>query len=339
MNRYFSTLLFLIFLQFNSYSQGISVPTGMEAITLGEVPSPRQMALDTSQNLYVTSSSENAIYKLEWKADHYDKPTVFIKGLNKPFGLTIINEILYTSQGGEISKIALNDPLLEVSRLIALPPKQKVQANYLKSDSIGNIIIHLYTNCNSCIPEPPYATLISLNPLTLEKNTIAFGLRASYGFDTDPETGVLWVADKAIESESRPKPKDEINALTHDKMHFGYPFCHQGNLADEMLGNSKSCDHFFEPVAILNRGQGISAIAFYSLKKKFNLLVASLGDFRSVNGQIQLFTLNKDRGVTAQKPFIKGKKNKPFRPIDILALPTGEIVISDMASNSIISVK
>lgn len=311
----------------------------MTILTLGEVPSPRQLAIDSSNNLYVTSSSENAIYKLTYKKGQYEKPKIFIKNLNKPFGLVIINEELYTSQGGEISKVTLNDPSLEVHRVIALPPKQSVQANYLKADNKGNLILHLSSNCNNCIPEPPYATLISLNPKTLEKNTIAFGLRASYGFDTDPETGVLWVADKAIDSESRPKPKDELNALTREKMHFGYPFCHQGNLADEMLGNSKSCDQFFEPQALLNKGEGISAIAFYNTKKKNNLLVANLGNFRSENGQIQLFILNKARVITAQKPFIKSHKNNPFRPIDILVSPSGEILISDMASNSIMSVK
>jgi glucose/arabinose dehydrogenase len=61
--------------------------------------------------------------------------------------------------------------------------------------------------------------------------TIARGVRNTVGFDFDPKTGDLWFTDNGRDWFSEELPNDELNVVTKPgKQHFGYPYCHQGNI-------------------------------------------------------------------------------------------------------------
>ena len=42
-------------------------------------------------------------------------------------------------------------------------------------------------------------------------------------------------------------PNDELNVVTGPNQHFGYPYCHQGNIADPEFGWGKSCSDYRSP--------------------------------------------------------------------------------------------
>ena len=96
--------------------------------------------------------------------------------------------------------------------------------------------------CNICDPGE-YAKIYRMNLDGSGIETIASGVRNTVGFDFDPKTGNLWFTDNGRDWFSEELPNDELNVVTKPgKQHFGYPYCHQGNIPDPEFGWGKSCE-------------------------------------------------------------------------------------------------
>ncbi len=82
-----------------------------------------------------------------------------------------------------------------------------------------------------------------------------------------PKTGNLWFTDNGRDWLSEELPNDELNVVTQPgKQHFGYPFCHQGNIPDPEFGWGKSCDDYVKPAALLGPHAGSLGLKFYTGK-------------------------------------------------------------------------
>jgi glucose/arabinose dehydrogenase len=106
--------------------------------------------------------------------------------------------------------------------------------------------------CNICDPGE-YAKIYRMNLDGSGVETIASGVRNTVGFDFDPKTGHLWFTDNGRDWMSEELPNDELNVVTQPgKQHFGYPYCHQGNIPDPEFGWGKSCDDYQKQVGLIN---------------------------------------------------------------------------------------
>jgi hypothetical protein len=63
---------------------------------------------------------------------------------------------------------------------------------------------------------------------------------------------------------SRRIPHDELNRVTKAGQHFGYPYCHQGNVPDDQLGWGRACSEFEPPVALMGPHAGALGMRFYT---------------------------------------------------------------------------
>ncbi|WP_216369754.1 PQQ-dependent sugar dehydrogenase [Ramlibacter montanisoli] len=109
--------------------------------------------------------------------------------------------------------------------------------------------------CNICDPGQ-WAKIYRMNLDGSGLETIASGVRNTVGFDFDPKTGNLWFTDNGRDWLSEELPNDELNVVTKPgQQHFGYPFCHQGNLPDPEFGWGKSCNDYQKPAALLGPTQ------------------------------------------------------------------------------------
>ena len=119
--------------------------------------------------------------------------------------------------------------------------------------------------CNICDPGE-YAKIYRMNLDGSNIETIASGVRNTVGFDFDPKTGDLWFTDNGRDWLSEELPNDELNRVTKavGKQHFGYPFCHQGNIPDPEFGWGKSCDDYTKPAALLGPHAGSLGLTFYT---------------------------------------------------------------------------
>ena len=120
--------------------------------------------------------------------------------------------------------------------------------------------------CNICDPGE-YAKIYRMNLDGTGIETIASGVRNTVGFDFDPKTGDLWFTDNGRDWLSEELPNDELNVVTQPgKQHFGYPYCHQGNIPDPEFGWGKSCDDYVKPAALLGPHAGSLGLKFYTGK-------------------------------------------------------------------------
>lgn len=69
--------------------------------------------------------------------------------------------------------------------------------------------------------------------------TIASGVRNTVGFDFDPKTGDLWFTNNGRDWLSEEIPNDTLNHVKEPgKQHFGFPYCHQGNIPTRSSGGA-----------------------------------------------------------------------------------------------------
>ena len=88
---------------------------------------------------------------------------------------------------------------------------------------------------------------IRMRPDGSDRKTYAEGIRNSVGFDWQPDSGVLWFSDNGRDWLGDDRPPDELNRAPRAGMHFGYPFCHGGDIADPEYGWQRECSEFIPP--------------------------------------------------------------------------------------------
>jgi len=161
-----------------------------------------------------------------------------------------------------------------------------------------------------------------------------------------PDSKELWFTDNGRDWLGDDIPACELNHAPKDGMHFGYPYCHQGDLPDPEF-STKPCSDFTPPAQKLGAHVAPLGIEFCTSKqfpKQYDkqIFVAEHGSWnRSTKSgyQISLITL-KDNEVVSYEPFITGWVNKEAdtvwgRPVDIEWMQDGSMLISDDYANAI----
>ena len=169
--------------------------------------------------------------------------------------------------------------------------------------------------------------------------TIASGVRNTVGFDFDPKTGNLWFTDNGRDWFSEELPNDELNVVTQPgKQHFGYPFCHQGNIPDPEFGWGKSCDDYVKPAALLGPHAGSLGLKFYTgkmfpAKYQGAMFIARHGPWNRTKKYADVSVAWPDgKGGAKVEPFMTGfVENNSYlgRPVDFLVMKDGSLLVSD----------
>ena len=76
---------------------------------------------------------------------------------------------------------------------------------------------------------------------------VASGIRNTVGFDWHPESKELWFTENGRDMLGDDVPPDELNHAPRANMHFGYPYCHGGDIADPEYGSKRRCAEFTPP--------------------------------------------------------------------------------------------
>jgi glucose/arabinose dehydrogenase len=124
-------------------------------------------------------------------------------------------------------------------------------------------------------------------------------------------------------------------------MHFGYPYCHGGTVKDPEFGDKHACDEFVKPA--LNFGAHVAPLGlkFYTGSMfpagyQNQIIVAEHGSWnrsKKSGYKLNLVKLNGNE-VTGYETFASGWLNEDTqevsgRPVDVLQLPDGSLLVSD----------
>ena len=191
--------------------------------------------------------------------------------------------------------------------------------------------------CNICDPGE-YAKIYRMNLDGSGVETIASGVRNTVGFDFHPKTGDLWFTDNGRDWLSEELPNDELNFVSGPNQHFGYPYCHQGNIPDPEFGWGKSCSDYRKPAALLGPHAGSLGMTFYQgkmfpAKYQNAIFIARHGPWnRTVKYADVSVAFPDGKGGAKVEPFMTGfveNNNYLGRPVDFLVLKDGSMLVSD----------
>lgn len=356
MKRLFSTLLLVGFMSSPVMAKNIldklTAAPGFEiSLFADDVENARQIAVSSRGIVYAGSRNAGNVYAL---IDHNsdgvaDKKMVIAEGLNMPSGLAIKDGDLYV---GEVHRIIrfknidkhLKNPEYEVF-YSDLPSERHHGWKFLRFAPNGELIIPVGVPCNICEEDPRFGRIFSLNTDTKEITTLAKGVRNTVGFDFHPSTQMLWFSDNGRDMMGDDIPPDELNRITKEEEHFGFPYVHSGVIVDPEFGEGKNIADYTQPALALGAHVAPLGIHFYTGKQfpdsyKQQLFVAEHGSWnrsKKVGYKVAVATIENAK-VTKYTPLITGfmQDETTFgRPVAFAQLNDGSLLVSDDYANVI----
>jgi len=332
--------------------QQIKLPPGF-SITLfaRQIPGARSMAWNGKDTLYVGTRGEGKVYALvdtdgDYKAD---QKFVIAENLNMPNGVVYHQGDLYVAEVHRIIKFGNID-----SNYSKLPEAQPVYTHlpteshhgwrYLNLGPDNKLYISIGAPCNVC-DESGYAKIARLNLDGSDFEIVAHGVRNSVGFSWHPVTGHLWFTDNGRDWMGDDSPSDELNRVTKDGQHFGFPYCHGGVILDPEFGKGKSCATYVAPVQKLGAHVASLGVNIYSgsmFPKNYTgqVFIAEHGSWnrsKKSGYRISMVKLKNNRAVSYESfasGWLQGQSSWG-RPTDIKELPDGSLLVSDDQANAI----
>jgi glucose/arabinose dehydrogenase len=118
----------------------------------------------------------------------------------------------------------------------------------------GRLYVPVGAPCNICLREDPYATITRMKPDGTGREVFARGVRNTVGFTWQPGSNEMWFTDNGRDWLGDDKPPCELNHAPQPGLHFGFPFCHGGDIEDPEFGNLGDCATAVPPARRLDVG-------------------------------------------------------------------------------------
>jgi glucose/arabinose dehydrogenase len=327
----------------------IKLPAGFSISVYAEVPNARSMALSPSGVLYVGNRSEDKVYAVvdENKDGKADQVYVVAKGLNTPNGVAFKNGSLYIATISQILKLEniesrLSNPPSPVTVYDQFPKDTHHGWKFIAFGPDGKLYVPVGAPCNICEKDNPvYSTITRLNDDGSGMEIFAKGIRNSVGFAWHPATGHLWFTENGRDMMGDNIPGDELNTAPNAGMHFGFPYCHQGNTLDPEYGKGKNCSDYTAPVQILDAHVAALGMRFYTGKQfpaeySNQVFIAEHGSWNRsepIGYRLSLVKLDSAGRSSGRTDFATGwlqPDGKVLgRPVDVQLLSDGSMLVSD----------
>jgi glucose/arabinose dehydrogenase len=305
----------------------------------------RSLALGDKGTVFVGSRLLDKVYAIVNKNGKREVK-VLVSGLYRPNGVAFKNGTLYIAELSQISKIdnvedKLDSPPKPTVIYSDLPKDEAHGWKFLAMGPDNRLYFNIGAPCNICMPPPTNAQLRSIGVDGSGATIVAHGIRQVVGMDFHPTSKVLYFTENQRDWLSEDEPQDKLNrVLNPGKDNFGFPYCHGGNIEDPEFGWGHSCDEFTKPIAQIGPHTAPLGMRFYTghmfpAKYQSAIFIARHGSWNKthkIGGDIYVVTLNKDGTVKSQEPFLTGflqDNNYIGRPVDVMNMPDGSILISD----------
>jgi glucose/arabinose dehydrogenase len=327
----------------------IKLPPGFAIELWAKVDNARQMALGAANEkggvLYVGSRAAGKVHAVRFDASYRaGKVTLIADGLQMPSGLAWRNGALYVAAVNRILRYdAIDRHLDQVPQPVvvtdSLPKDTHHGWKFIAFGPDGKLYVPVGAPCNICAPDDPYAAMLRMNADGSAREVFARGIRNSVGFDWSPVDGALWFTDNGRDMLGDDSPPDELNRAPRGGLHFGYPFCHGGEVADPEFGARRKCGEFEPPAQKLGAHVASLGMRFYTgamfpAEYRNQIFIAEHGSWNrssKVGYRIALVRVKNGRAV-GYESFASGwlqGESAWGRPADVQALPDGSLLVAD----------
>ncbi len=329
----------------------IKLPEGFKIeIFADSVVNARSLALSEAGTLFVGTRSHGSVYALrDTDGDNkVDEKFVLLEGGNMPNGVALKDGDLYVAEVNRILRFRdienrLEDPGTPEVVYDQYPEISHHGWKYISFGPDGKLYVPVGAPCNICeSKERIFNTITRINPDGTDLEIVQEGVRNTVGFTWHPESGELWFTDNGRDMLGDDLPACELNKATGDFQHFGYPYCHQGDLQDPDFGKKYPCDNFIPPVQNLGPHTAPLGVEFYTAENfpssyKGQVLIAEHGSWnrtKKIGYRVTLVTINDQHESTGYTVFADGWLDETTdeawgRPVDLEFLPDGSMLVSD----------
>jgi glucose/arabinose dehydrogenase len=346
----------------------LKLPAGFSvAIYADNVRGARSMALGSDGTLFVGTRAQ-VVYALPDRNKDFkaDEVLTLASGLTSPNGVAFKDGALYVA---EINRISRYDGVLEFAKVAGgsgPAPKPTVLTDKLPSDRMhgwkylafapdGMLYTQIGAPGNILDRGDPYATIIRMKATGGDFEIFARGVRNSVGMAWHPDTRELWFTDNGRDTLGDEQPNDELNHAPKAGLHFGYPYCHQGDILDPEFGKGKNCADYTPPAQKLGPHVAGLGLKFYTgtmfpAEYRKQLFIVNHGSWNrspqvSHTGYRLMLAKLQGNKVVSYEPFVEGwlqaaagselKRQAWGQPVDLLEMPDGSLLVSDDRANVI----
>jgi glucose/arabinose dehydrogenase len=335
-----------------SQLNNIKLPEGFNiTVFCDDIANARSMVRGSRGTIFVGTRTDDKVYAVTDENEDYVADTVHIiaEDLNMPNGVAFKAGALYVA---EVSRILKFD---DIENRLTDPPEPDVFFEdfprnthhgwkYIAWGPDDRLYVPVGAPCNVCDPQEPFASITRLNKDGSGYEIYARGVRNTVGFDWHPETGQLWFTDNGRDWLGDNKPPDELNRLSEKGQHFGFPFCHGHGIQDPEY-KDRTCDSFQQPAIELGPHVAALGMIFYTgdmfpEQYRNSIFIAEHGSWNRTEpiGYRVTNVKLKDGKAVSYSVFAEGWRhndNTWGRPVDIIQMPDGSILVSDDFSGTI----
>ncbi|MBD3343966.1 MAG: sorbosone dehydrogenase family protein [Chitinivibrionales bacterium] len=326
----------------------IKMPEGFKiSLYASNIPDARSMARGSEGTLFVGNRQADKVWAVvDSNNDNVaDKSVIILRGLTSPNGVAFLENDLYVAERSRILKFpdiesSIDQPPAPEVIYDDLPKKRAHGWKYIAFSPDNYLYVPVGAPCNVCLrTDPRFASITRMKPDGSDFSVYAQGVRNTVGFDWHPETGVLWFTDNGRDWMGDNIPPDELNRAPHPGMHFGFPFCHGGDIPDPKYGKKRPCTEFTPPAIKLGPHVAALGMKFYTgtmFPSPYHnqIFVAEHGSWNrssKIGYRITLVRIE-NREAVSYDVFAEGWMQNEVawgRPVDILVMPDGSLLVSD----------
>jgi glucose/arabinose dehydrogenase len=324
----------------------IKVPPGFKVeLWAAAIHNARAMTLGSKGTLFVSSRLPGgSVYAVLDRGGKREVKTI-AKGLDMPNGVAFRDGALYVAAQNRILRYdgiedKLDNPGDPVVVIDSLPKHQPHGWKYLAFGPDGKLYFNIGAPCNICLPPETNANISRINADGTGFEYVARGVRNSVGFDWHPVTKELYFTNHGRDWLGEDVPNDTLHQVSSRSVpHFGYPFCHQGDILDPDFGKGRACSEFNPP--LMKLGPHIAPIgtmfytgAMFPAQYKNRLFIVQRGSWnRTEKLGYGIVTVTLAMGqAPKQEGFASGwlENNQPWgRPAYLYQMPDGALLLSD----------
>ena len=327
----------------------LKLPDGFKIAVYAKAAGARSMTLGDDGTVYV-GTRDNEVYAVinADKDGQSDKVVTIAKDLRQPNGVAYRNGDLYVA---EISQIRVFKGIAEQLKKapktyesnvlpVKFPDDKHHGWKFIAFGPDDKLYVPVGAPCNVCDKGDDYSAIFQVDAEGKGKTLFAKGIRNTVGFAWHPETKVLYFTENGRDMMGDNLPEDELNKAEKPGLDFGFPECHADGVADPDFGRDpNACKNSEKPITLLGPHVAALGMRFYTGSQfpnyRHKIFIAQHGSWnRTEPAGYQIVTVTLDKnGKGKMEPFITGWLGNIGgawgRPVDVLELPDGSLLISD----------
>jgi len=328
----------------------------------GDFDGCRQIYQAPNNDIFVSESygDKIAVFRDKDNDGKYETREVFLKGLNKPFGVLVLNNYFYVANTDGLYRYPYNNELKLASKgqkILELPAggyNNHWTRNILASKDGSKIYVTVGSGSNvgenGMENEVRRACILEINPDGTGEKIYASGLRNPVGMDWNPTNGELWTAVNERDGLGDDLVPDYVTSVRKDGF-YGWPYAYFGNHPDPRMkgqGKDLAAKTIVPDVPVGSHTASLS-VAFYTKDAfpnsyKNGVFVGQHGSWNRANisGYKVVFIPFKDGKPSGQPQdfltgFVANANNAEVygRPVGVAVLNDGSLLVSDDGSDTI----